>query len=119
MNIDSNLLYGIYDLVSTQSFENGVQTATRATSGMFVFRRDQRLSVVSGATDWVMAYTGSFKVEGDILQIQVDSCVVKELEGTQIIRKIEKLDGQTLVLSMEKKNEGKRTVIEWKKVAPI
>lgn len=116
MNFDLELLYGIYELEKIESTVDGKITSEHAKSGMFVFTRENRLSVVSGSNNWVMAYTGSFQIKDDILFIKTESCVVREQEDTTITRKILKLDKEYLML--ESKRTGQQasfTHLTWKK----
>lgn len=116
-NVDN--LFGIYELAKIESFENGQKTNEVANAGMFVFTRDKKLSVVSGSNEWVMAYTGSFEVKDDLIEIQVKSCVVREMEGTTITRKILVLDGKSLMLDASGSNKTKKTEISWKKTISL
>ena len=112
MNLE--LLYGVYELQNTEKFINGVKTNLNATSGMFTFTRDRRMSVVSGSTEWVMAYTGTFEIKDFKLLMKAEACVKRELEGTVISRDIEKMDGEFLVL-VGGDRATNYTVLTWKK----
>ncbi len=116
MIFDENLLFGIYELTQIHAVKDGQQTTERANAGMFVFTRDHKLSVVSGSNEWVMAYAGAFEIKDDMLFIHVKSCVVRELEGTTISRRILKLDGKNLVLDASGSNSTKKTEISWRKI---
>ena len=111
MNMDH--LFGIYELAKIEAVRDGKPTSEKANSGMFVFTREHKLSVVSGSNEWVMAYTGSFELIEDRLLIHVKSCVVHELEGTTITRKILALDGRNLVLDASGSSSDKKTTISW------
>jgi hypothetical protein len=113
MNIQH--LPGIYELESLITDKAGVPIEDAARPSMFTFTRDGRLSVVSASQISVMAYVGSYKVEGDVLKIQVDSCVVRELEGTEMSRKILRLNSTHLVLEALGAKSGLHSVLSWKK----
>jgi hypothetical protein len=119
MKIDENLLFGIYELTQIHAVQDGQQTTERANAGMFVFTRDRKLSVVSGSNEWVMAYTGLYELKDDMLSIHVKSCVVRELEGTTILRRVLKLDGTNLVLDASGSNPSKQTKISWRKTTEL
>ena len=112
MNLE--LLYGVYELQKIENFVNGEKTSLTATSGMFTFTRDHRVSVVSGSNEWVMAYVGSFEVKNTHLLMKAEACVKRELEGTILTREIIKLDGEWLVLKSANQ-EGGYTELSWKK----
>lgn len=111
-------IYGVFELVSIQTYENGNQTSDKAKSGLFTFMRNDFLSVVSGSDEWVMAYTGSFDIVEDVLLIKVMSCVVREMEATTIKRRIVKLNEKDLILE-SLGSDGKRSLITWKKMASL
>ncbi len=116
MKFDIEQLYGIYEMTNLEAYENDQRTNERHNSGIFVFTRDHRLSVVSGSNEWVMAYCGSFEVKDDSLIINVEACNVREREGGIITRKIHTLDGTWLTLGYTKPNiPGSHTEITWKK----
>lgn len=112
-------LFGIYTLVKIEATKDSIPTNERANDGLFVFTRERKLSVVSGANEWVMAYTGDFSIQDDVLSIRVKACVTRELEGTIIQRKILSLDGTNLILEASNKDQEKRSVISWKKITPL
>lgn len=112
-------LFGIWELVKIETYQNDTLSDGHATSGMFVFTRDHQLSVVSGSKDWVMSYCGSFNITQDhntpTLVIHVEASNERENEGTDITRKIVQLDQNLLVLDAIGKTTGKRSLITWKK----
>jgi|GEM_PF-3948805 len=113
MNMD--LIYGIWEMHTISSFKNGEPTSERAKSGMFVFTRDNRLAVVSGANEWVMAYCGSFEIKEEVLIIHTESCSVREREGTDMTRKILKLDSDWLILGAKSEDRGTSAEMTWKR----
>lgn len=116
MTLNPELLYGIYELQKIESTVDGKITPEHAKSGMFVFTRENRLSVVSGSNEWVMAYTGTFEIKEDTLFIKTESCVVREQECMTITRKILKLDGENLMLESKRGSNPKDfTQLTWKK----
>lgn len=119
MKFNEKNLYGIYDLVSTESWENEIRTDEKSNAGMFIFRPDHMVSVVSGSNNWVMAYTGKYSLNDDILSIEIKSCVVREMEGTTITRKILALDENNLIVDASAPNATKRTKITWKKYTQL
>lgn len=119
MEYREELLFGIYELSKIECFEKGKPTSEIANAGMFVFTRDHKLSVVSGSSEWVMAYTGTFELKGEMISIRVKSCVVREMEGTTITRKILAMDGESLVLDASGSNIDKRTEISWRKIQSL
>ena len=112
-------LFGIWELVKIETYQNDTLSDGHATSGMFVFTRDHQLSVVSGSKDWVMSYCGSFNITRNhntpTLVIHVEASNAREIEGTDITRKIVQLDQNLLVLDAIGKTTGKRSLITWKK----
>lgn len=116
MKFDQELLFGIYKLKEISSVIDSVPTAEKANDGMFVFTREGELSVVSGSNEWVMAYTGKYRIEDDLLLIDVKACVVREFEGKTIQRRILKLDGKNLVLDAGGSNSSKKTHLTWVKI---
>lgn len=86
---------------------------------MFTFTRDGRLSVVSASNLFVMAYTGSYTVENELLKIGVESCNHREMEGKTITRKILNFDGSVLVLEAVSSQSPERSVLTWKKKIPL
>ena len=110
-----SLLCGVWEMQKLESWEHDAPTPDHAKSGMFVFTRDRRLSVVSGSHHNVMAYCGSFEVKGDQLMIKTESCNVREREGTSMVRKIVKLTPKLLVLEASNPKRGMRARIYWKK----
>ncbi len=119
MNFNLDLLYGIYRLSKIESKINGLPTGEKANDGMFVFTRDNQLSVVSGSNEWVMAYTGNFEIKDNIIYIDIKSCVTRDMEGTRIQRKIVKLDGINLVLDVSGSDKSKSVQISWIKIAAL
>ncbi len=117
--MDQEMLYGIYELKSIESFKDGQRTSEKANSEMFTFTRQKSLAVVNGSNEWVMAYTGTFDIVDDELIIQVKSCVVSEMENTSIIRKILFMDGEDLVLNSIGSDKSKQTKITWKKIVKL
>ena len=53
--------------------------------------------------------------EGDVLKIKIDSCVHREMEGTEITRKILRLDEMYLALEAIGAKSRQRTVLTWKR----
>ena len=117
MNIEN--LYGIYELESLETHKAGILSDDKATSGMFVFTRDHKLSVVSGSTEWVMAYTGTFEIKENQLVIHTGACVLREREGTTMQRTILKLDGKHLVLVAENTAKQEKSVLMWRKTIAL
>jgi hypothetical protein len=115
MEYDLNKIYGVYEMHKIESTLNGEPTTERSKSGMFVFTRDDRLAVVSGSNEWVMAYSGSFEIKEDTLFIYTESCNVREKEDKTMTRKILKLDGVWLALEAKNSELGTRSEITWKK----
>lgn len=112
-------IFGVYELVSIEAFQDDVYINEQTKSGMFTFTRDYKLSVVNSTTDWLMAYTGSFEIQSQDLVIHVVSCVITELENTVIKRKILMLDRENLILEASGSDKAKKSRITWKKVASI
>ncbi|MCB0394475.1 MAG: hypothetical protein KDD25_07940 [Bdellovibrionales bacterium] len=108
-------IYGIYELTEIESYEDGKRTSERANAGMVTFTRKNQMSVVSGSNEWVMAYFGNFRIQGDSLNIDVKSCVVRELEGKTITRKILRLGPETLVIESGSTVSDKTAKLTWKK----
>jgi hypothetical protein len=115
MKFNIDLLYGIYEMHKIETTHNGVPTSERVNSGMFTFTRDNRLGVVSGSNESVMAYSASFEVKDDTVFIHVEACNIREREGTTMTRKILKLDGTWLTLEAANADKGRRSEISWKK----
>ena len=115
MKYNIEFLYGVYEMHKIETTQNGELTSERVTSGMFVFTRDRRLAVVSGTNESVMAYSGSFEVNDDAITIQVESCNIREKEGSTMTRKILKLDGDWLILEAANAEKRMRAEITWKK----
>jgi hypothetical protein len=105
--------------VSIETTVEGVPIQEEVLPGLFTFTPDGRLSVVSASKDSVMAYAGRYTVEGDVLSIRVDSCVVREVENTVITRKILEFDGTRLVLEAVGVKSKQRSVLTWKKKFPL
>lgn len=112
-------LPGIYELEHIRSDKGGTPVAETSRPGMFTFTRDGRLSVVSASNLSVMAYTGSYRIEGDVLKIDVESCVRREMEGKTIARKILSFDESRLVLEAVSSKSTERSVLTWKKKLPL
>ena len=112
-------LPGIYELQRIESEKNGVPVDETARAGMFTFTRDGRLSVVCASNLSVMAYTGSYRVENDVLKIDVDSCVHREMEGKAIARKILSFDDAVLVLEAVSSKSREKSILTWKKKMPL
>ena len=112
-------LPGIYELERIESDKDGAPVAETSRPGMFTFTRDGRLSVVSASNLMVMAYTGSYRVEDDVLKIDVESCVYREMEGKTITRKILSFDDSHLVLEAVSSKSTGRSVLTWKKKLPL
>ena len=108
-------LYGIHELKEIKTYVNGVQTKDKAKSGMFVFTRDHRLSVVSGSDEMVIAYTGTFEVKESTLFIRAESCSIREWEGVTIAREIIKLDPDSVIFGVASPDGSMRSELSWKK----
>lgn len=115
MKFNIERLFGVYEMHMIKTTLNGKPTSERVKSGMFVFTRDNRLAVVSGTNESVMAYGGSFEVKDDTFFIHAESCNRREREGTTMTRKILKLDGTWLTLVVVNAEKGMRAEINWKK----
>jgi hypothetical protein len=115
MKFNPDLIYGVFEMYEIESYKDEELTSERAKSGMFVFTRDNRLAVVSGANEWVMSYSGSFEIKDTNLLIHTESCNIREREGTTMTREILKLDNEWLILgavNVEKRTNAK---ITWKR----
>ena len=112
-------LPGVYESESIVTDKDGAPVAESVRPGMFTFTADGRLSVVSASDRHVMAYVGSYEVEGDVLKIAVESCVFREMEGRRITRKILAFDGSRLVLEALGSQSKERSVLTWKKKVPL
>lgn len=117
--LDIDLIFGIYELKSIESFKDGDRTNEKENSGMFTFTRQKTLAVVNGSNEWVMAYSGTFDIIEDELVIQVKACVSREMENTSIVRKILSMDGENLVLNSIGSDKSKQTKITWKKIVKL
>jgi len=117
--VDINLIYGVYELISIDSFINDQKTDETAKAGLFTFTRDKKVSVVNSSNDWIMSYVGSFEISKDQLLIQIKACVVKEMENTRISRKIVLLDQDQLIVDASGKDPSRRAEIKWKKIAQL
>lgn len=112
-------LPGVYESESIVTDKDGVPVDESVRPGMYTFTPDGRLSVVSATDRHVMAYVGSYEVEGDALKIAVESCVFREMEGRRITRKILGFDGSRLVLEAIGSESKERSVLTWKKKLPL
>lgn len=108
-------LPGIYESEKIETIEDGKPTNETVQPGIFTFTRDNRLSVVSASNQTVMAYVGSYRTEGEILKIQIDSCVFREMEGTEITRRILKLNETHLILEVVSLKSKTRSVLTWRR----
>jgi hypothetical protein len=108
-------LYGIYELHEITTTFHSTPTAEHAKSGMFVFTRDNKLSVVCGSNEMVMSYTGSFDLKDDALHIHVGSCSKREYEGTTITRRILQINDTWLKLEATSLDGATKSEITWKK----
>lgn len=112
-------LPGIYELERIESDKGGTPVAEISRPGMFTFTRDGRLSVVSASNLSVMAYAGSYRIEGDAIKISVESCVQREMEGKTITRRIMSFDESRLTLEAVSSKSTERSVLTWKKKIPL
>ena len=117
MNIE--LLPGIYELQSIESFKDGIKTSESAKHGLLTITPECKMSVVNSSHEWLMAYNGTIELKDDVLCIRLISCSSKELEGTTIFRKVLFLDGENLVLESAKDDRSKVSNISWKKINKI
>lgn len=117
--MNKELLFGVYKLEDIESFIDGQKSDEKPNSGLLTFTRQQRLAVVNGSNKWVMAYTGTFDLNESALIIQVEACVVRELENTTLTREILVMDGQTLILGATGKDKSKQAKITWQKIASL
>lgn len=116
INLES--LYGVYDMYHMVGYKNGELMDEKAKSGMFVFTSDNRLAVVSGTSSRFMAYSGSFTLQDNALMISIESCSVKEAEGTIMKREIVSFDGEFLKLKATNADFENRVEITWRKKSP-
>jgi hypothetical protein len=113
-------IYGIYDLTNMETFDGDKRTSEEALGGVFVFRRDHKLSVFSASNEMTMSYTGKFQVKDQTLLIETIACSNRENEGKTLARSILGFDGETLILEARSSNSpGLRSVITWKKVVSL
>ena len=119
MKFDLNHLYGIYRVQDIVTHQNGQPIEDSVIDGVFTFTRDHLLSVVNGSKSHVMSYVGKFTVENDVLLIEVKVCNYRDVEGSVLKRKIERLDQNELVVSMVSSDGTKSSVISWKKMAAL
>ncbi len=114
MKIDD--LYGVYEVDKVNSKLGGEKGPETSKGGMFTFTRDGKLCVVNGSSESIMCYSGTFKVEKDIIEIQIEVCNHREMDGTRITRKILKLDSKSLVLEAIGVKTGRLSVFSWNKI---
>lgn len=115
MTINPEHLYGIYEMADLKSIAPNGPGTDEKNAGVFIFMRDNTLAVVSGSKEWVMAYSGPFKLENDIFTVQLEACVYRDREGKPLSRKILHLDETTLIVEAGNDGQGNRTEITWKK----
>ena len=112
-------LPGVYESERIETDQEGLPVDETVRPGMVTFTRDGRLSVVSASDKMVMAYVGSYEVEGDALRIRVETCMFRELEGTVLTRRIVSFDGSRLVLEAVGAKSKQRSLLTWKKKLPL
>jgi len=116
----SDEIYGVYDLVDMESFDGDQRTSERAIDGVFVFRRDHKLSVFSASNEMTLAYTGRFLIKDQTLMIEIIACSNRAMERTTVARTILALDSEKLILEANSvKNPGLRSIITWKKTISL
>lgn len=112
-------LPGVYDLASVVTDDAGVPVDEDAVAGMCTITRDGRLTVFNCSTLSAIGYTGPYRVEGDVLKIELSCCSYPDMSGITIQRKILELSDEKLVLEAIGMKSKLHSVITWRRVANL